>query len=38
MKNIIIYYPFTVATNPKSGSAIRPVEMIKAFEVYAEEK
>lgn len=35
MKNIIIYYPFTVATNPKSGSAIRPVEMIKAFDVYA---
>lgn len=35
MKNIIIYYPFTVAANPKSGSAIRPVEMIKAFEVYA---
>ncbi|TQR21364.1 glycosyltransferase [Psychrobacillus vulpis] len=36
MKNIIIYYPFTVATNPKSGSALRPVEMLKAFEVYAE--
>ena len=35
MKNIIIYYPFTIATNPKSGSAIRPVEMLKAFEVYA---
>lgn len=35
MKNIIIYYPFTIASNPKSGSAIRPVEMVKAFEVYA---
>ncbi|WP_144509591.1 glycosyltransferase [Bacillus sp. FJAT-22090] len=35
MKNIIIYYPFTLASNPKSGSAIRPVEMIKAFEAYA---
>ncbi|MCZ8531857.1 glycosyltransferase [Psychrobacillus psychrodurans] len=36
MKNILIYYPFTVAKNPKSGSAIRPVEMIKAFEAYAQ--
>ena len=35
MKNIIIYYPFTIASNPKSGSAIRPVEMLKAFKVYA---
>lgn len=35
MKNILIYYPFTVATNPKSGSALRPVEMLKAFEAYA---
>lgn len=35
MKNIIIYYPFTVASNPKSGSALRPVEMMKAFEAYA---
>lgn len=36
MKNIIVYYPFTIASNPKSGSAIRPVEMLKAFEVYAD--
>lgn len=36
MKNILIYYPFTLATNPKSGSAIRPIEMIKAFENYAQ--
>ncbi|WP_277585989.1 glycosyltransferase [Psychrobacillus antarcticus] len=38
MKNILIYYPFTIATNPKSGSAIRPVEMIKAFELYAQKR
>ena len=37
MKNILIYFPFTLATNPKSGSAIRPVEMIKAIEKYATE-
>lgn len=36
MKNIIVYYPFTLASNPKSGSAIRPVEMIKAFDVYSQ--
>lgn len=37
MKNIVIYYPFALAANPKSGSQIRPLEMIKSFEKYADE-
>lgn len=36
MSSFLIYYPFQLATNPKSGSQLRPLEMIRAFERYAQ--
>lgn len=34
MKNILIYFPFTLAEKPQSGSQLRPIEMLKAFETF----
>ncbi|MGE6487628.1 glycosyltransferase [Paenisporosarcina sp. NPDC076898] len=37
MKNVLIYFPFTLAENPKSGSQLRPIEMLKAFSSFCSE-
>lgn len=36
MSSFLVYYPFQLATNPQSGSQLRPLEMLQAFERYAQ--
>lgn len=36
MSSFLVYYPFQLAKNPKSGSQLRPLEMLQAFERYAQ--
>lgn len=36
MKNILLYYPFSLVENPKSGSQLRPLEMLKSFETFCQ--
>ncbi|SEN38329.1 glycosyltransferase [Lihuaxuella thermophila] len=34
MRSVLVYYPFTLATKADSGSKLRPIEMLKAFEAW----
>lgn len=34
MKTVLLYYPFQLAEKPNSGSQLRPVEMLRAFEAW----
>lgn len=38
MKSVLIYYPFALASKADSGSKLRPIEMIKAFETWGEQE
>lgn len=35
MKNIVVYFPYELSSDLKSGSKVRPMKMIKAFDEYA---
>ncbi|WP_064091871.1 glycosyltransferase [Rossellomorea aquimaris] len=37
MKSILVYYPFTISRNANSGSKLRPIEMLSAFEDFGKE-
>ncbi|MBW8350285.1 glycosyltransferase [Bacillus sp. IITD106] len=34
MNNIIVYFPYKLSNNPKSGSGVRPIKMIEAFRAF----
>ncbi|WP_340084382.1 glycosyltransferase family 4 protein [Siminovitchia sp. FSL H7-0308] len=38
MDNIIVYFPFKLSANPKSGSGIRPKKMVEAFQALGQDK
>lgn len=33
MKNIIVYFPYKLSDNPKTGSSVRPHKMVEAFKL-----
>ncbi|WP_157796561.1 glycosyltransferase [Bacillus sp. FJAT-45037] len=35
MKHILVFFPYELQKNPKSGSGVRPKKMVAAFESYA---
>src|SRR4051812_16697430 len=37
MKKVLVYYPFPLAKEANSGSKLRPLEMIKAFNSWGEQ-
>ena len=37
MKHILIYFPYALLKNPKSGSGVRPKKMVQAFKEYGRE-
>ncbi|WP_078431852.1 glycosyltransferase [Metabacillus halosaccharovorans] len=38
MKHIIVYFPYELQENPKSGSGVRPKKIVEAFKKYCEEE
>ncbi|WP_227937211.1 glycosyltransferase [Alkalihalobacillus deserti] len=38
MKHILVYFPYKLQENPKSGSGVRPKKMVAAFTSYAEKE
>ncbi|MGG3925097.1 glycosyltransferase [Metabacillus fastidiosus] len=38
MKHIIVYFPYELQKNPKSGSGVRPKRIVEAFKRYCTEK
>lgn len=37
MKHIIVYFPYALQKNPKSGSGVRPKRIVESFRKYGEE-
>ncbi|MBS4195806.1 glycosyltransferase [Lederbergia citri] len=38
MKHIIVYFPYALQENPKSGSGVRPKRIVEAFKKYGEKQ
>lgn len=38
MKHIIVYFPYELQENPKSGSGVRPKRIVEAFKKYCKEE
>lgn len=38
MKHILVYFPYELQKNPKSGSGVRPKRIVEAFKQYCEEE
>lgn len=38
MKHILVYFPYKLQENPKSGSGVRPKKMVSAFTAYAQKQ